>query len=85
MILMCGLNATLVVTNTIYIVQAFSIKQKINGKSILTIYNLNVLNAKGPLKGVRNSYSVGSRTPVTLKHFAIVVYTSSRLILIVIC
>ena len=73
MILMCGLNATLVVTNTIYSVQAFSIKQKINGKSVLTIYKLNVLNGKSSLKGVRNSYSVGSRTPVTLNHLAIVV------------
>ena len=53
MILMCGLNATLVVRNTIYSVQIFSIKQKIIGKSILTISNSNILNVKSPMKGVR--------------------------------
>ena len=53
MILMCGLNATLVVRNIIYSVQIFSIKQKIIGKSILTISNLNILNVKSPMKGVR--------------------------------
>ena len=37
-------------------------------------------------EGYQDSYSVRSRTPATLKHFAIVVYTSSRLILrVVIC
>ena len=53
MILMCGLNVTLVVRNTIYSVQIFSIKQKIIGKSILTISNSNILNVKSPMKGVR--------------------------------